>query len=94
MNIIKLTRLNDYRHRTDPVPISTLRRLAADGTLPGAYQLKPGGAWKIDLDVYDRATRDLIESHSLDSAGDSSPEQEAAILDDIWEDFRRAGQEN
>lgn len=94
MNIIKLSKLNDYRHSTDPIPVGTLRKQAAAGTLPGAYQLKPGGGWKVDLDAYDRATRDLIESHSLDSAANSSPEKEAAILDDIWEDFVRAGKEN
>lgn len=94
MNIIKLSRLNECRHQADPIPMSSLRRQAADGTLPGAFQFKPGGAWKIDLDVYDRATRDLIESHSLDSTSDTSPEQEAAILDDIYEEFCRAGQAN
>jgi len=50
-NHIALTDLNDLRFPKSPRPLTTLRHQARNGRLPGAFQL--GGAWMLDLDVFD-----------------------------------------
>ncbi len=94
MNIIYLSKLNEHRHPDNPVPRRTLLHQAERGILPGAFQPAPGSSWKIDLDTYDQAIKDLIEANRLDNRKDVSEQTENAIIDEIYEEFCRAGQAN
>ena len=92
MNIVNLSRLNELRHSENPIPTRTMTKHASEGTLPGAFQLKKCGQWKVDLDVYDRTMRDLIETNKQDGAEEATLQSESEILDDIYEEFTRVGQ--
>lgn len=69
MNIAKLS---EYEHLRRPSSIrkrslSTLRRDAASGRIPGAFQMTDRGSWWVDLDMHDQIIKERIEMQMVAS---------------------------
>ena len=59
LSTVSLTALNTLRNAEDPIPMRTLRRLAANGMLPGAVWT--GTRWRVVLDSYDKHIQSQLD---------------------------------
>ena len=96
---MKLAKLSEYedlrRAHTKRRTLSTLRKEAAAGKIPGAFQMTEGGGWWIDLDRHDRIIQDRIESNlvGIDAAPHQLPANDCAeefdpVVSQILRDMR------
>jgi hypothetical protein len=97
---MKLAKLSEYedlrRAHTKRRTLSTLRKEAAAGKIPGAFQMTEGGGWWIDLDKHDRIIQDRIELNlvSIEAATQQASANDAAddfdpVVAQILQDMRQ-----
>lgn len=92
MELIKLTSEYDLKYRPNAKarPAATLRRAAAEGKIPGAFQMTQGGDWWVDVQTHDQTIAEKIQLVQMEAravnepTGDLSAEEQA-FLDSIQE---------
>lgn len=75
--IVRLSALNKLRFADDPLSVRTLRHWAATGRLAGAFKYHGTGDWRVDLNVFDQAHSEQVQSAANDSHEQNSLESEA-----------------
>tara|TARA_R110002072_G_scaffold21764_7_gene76799 strand:+ start:143 stop:448 length:306 start_codon:yes stop_codon:yes gene_type:complete len=69
---MKLVKLSEYqrlrRGENSCTGLSTLRRHAKAGGIPGAFQMDTGGDWWVDLETHDEIIRERISMNMIDTA--------------------------
>lgn len=86
-DLIPLTKLNELRFKSCPLPMTTLRYRARNKQLPGAVLM---GTWMVDLDVFDAAVREQTDPAAPSPA--STPAHLHQVANDIMNklEFKKA----
>lgn len=75
MQLVKLSEYEGLRRtHSKRRALCTLRREAASGKIPGAFQMDAGGDWWVDLDTHDKIIEERINLQMVEISSAPAPE--------------------
>ncbi|MCG8381798.1 MAG: hypothetical protein MJA28_06210 [Gammaproteobacteria bacterium] len=87
--LLKLSEYDEhYRPKKTPRSLSTLRRQAAGGKIPGAFQMSVNGSWWVDTIEHDKViSENVTATQTPRAANDAAPlsQTEQQFIQDLVE---------